>query len=254
MIGSECRLRVRTVALFAVILLTAWATSSWPDAAAFSSQRVLSVTAFPTAVAARGGESRITVRIPAEAAGDETKVSLSTELGAFDSASGPPAIDYKLEDVGNDLLGASVLLVGDGRAGSTVVRAQVGSLVDTVTVRFVGPTTAIRLDQPDNRARLNASGRHTIRLVATDSTGLPAPSAQISLQFVDAPDGGHAEKRHGILIDFAADHDQSERSGDRNPVVRSRRRHAQSNQWRSLPDNAIPALRRAESIAARLDH
>ena len=189
MIGLRSRLPARCVALFAVILLTAWATSAWPDAVASASQRVLTVTAFPTAVAARGGESRITVRIPAEAAGDHSRVTLSTELGAFDSASGPPVIDARLFDVGNDTLGASVILVGDGRAGATVVRAQVGSRVDTVTIRFVGATTTIRLDEPDNRARLDASGQHRIRLVATDSTGLGAPSAQISLQLIAAPEG-----------------------------------------------------------------
>ncbi|MYJ57939.1 MAG: hypothetical protein F4088_03465, partial [Chloroflexi bacterium] len=183
------RFRLRILALFAVVLLTAWVTSSWPEASATTSQRVLSVTASPRIVEARGGESRITVRISAEAAGDQTRVSLSTELGAFGSASGPPAIDDRLDDVGNDLLGASVILVGDGRAGTTVVRAQVGSLVDTVTIRFVGTTTTIRLDQPDNRARLDASEQHLIRLAATDITGLGAPSAQISLQIVEAPKG-----------------------------------------------------------------
>ncbi|MYC00418.1 MAG: hypothetical protein F4X58_00660 [Chloroflexi bacterium] len=189
MIGLVSRFRLRILALFAVVLLTAWVTSSWPEASATTSQRVLSVTASPRIVEARGGESRITVRISAEAAGDQTRVSLSTELGAFGSASGPPAIDDRLDDVGNDLLGASVILVGDGRAGTTVVRAQVGSLVDTVTIRFVGTTTTIRLDQPDNRARLDASEQHLIRLAATDITGLGAPSAQISLQIVEAPKG-----------------------------------------------------------------
>lgn len=179
---------MRLTALCAVLLLTTLASSAWPGEADASSQRVLSVTASPRTVEARGGESRITVRITAEAAGDQARVSLSTELGAFGSASGPPAIVDRLDDVGNDMLGASVILVGDGRPGTTVVRAQVGSLVDTVTIRFVGPTTTIRLDQPAHRSRLDASEPHRIRLVATDSTGLPAPSARISLQLVDAPE------------------------------------------------------------------
>jgi len=187
MIGPRSRLHVRFVALFAVVVLTAWASSGWLEVASSSSQRVLSVTAFPTAVAARGGESRITVRIPAEAVGEHSRVSLSTELGAFDSASGPPVIDARLFDVGNETLGASVILVGDGRAGATVVRAQVGSLFDTVTIRFVGAPTTIRLEQPDNRARLDAAEQHSIRLIATDSTGLGTPSTQMSLQIVEAP-------------------------------------------------------------------
>ena len=189
MIGPEKRVRVRLAALFAVLLLTTLATVAWPDSGQASSQRVLSVTAYPTAVPARGGESRITVRIPADAAGDYTRVTLSTELGAFEAASGPPQIDARLFDVGNDTLGASVILVGDGRTGATVVRAQVGSLVDTVTIRFVGETTSLRLDQPGERARLDASLQHVIRLVATDVTGIGAPSARITLEFVDAPAG-----------------------------------------------------------------
>ena len=189
MIGLRSRLHVRFVALFAVVVLSAWASSGWPEAAEANFQRVLSVTASPRTVEARGGESRITVRIPVDAAGDQTRVSLSTELGAFGSASGPPAIDDRLDDVGNDLLGASVILVGDGRAGTTVVRAQVGSLVGTVTVRFVGAITTIRLEEPDNRARLDATEPHLIRLAAADSTGLGAPSSQIFLEIVEAPTG-----------------------------------------------------------------
>ena len=180
---------MRLAALFAVLLLTTLASLAWPDAGQTSSQRVLSVTAYPTAVPARGGESRITVRIPADAAAGNTRVTLSTELGAFEAASGPPQIDARLFDVGNDILGASVILVGDGRTGATVVRAQVGSLVDTVTIRFVGETTSLRLDQPTERARLDASVPHTIRLVATDVTGIGAPSARVTVELVNAPDG-----------------------------------------------------------------
>lgn len=189
MIGPQRRFRVRLVALFAVLLLTTLAGLAWAIPVTASSQRVLTVTADPTVVPARNGESRITVRIPAEAAGAVTQVSLSTELGAFDSASGPPVIDARLFDVGNDTLGASVILVGDGRVGATVVRAQVGSLVDTVSIRFVGPTTSIRLDQPTDKARLDASAQHVLRLVASDSTGIPAPSARITLTLTEAPAG-----------------------------------------------------------------
>ena len=189
MIGPQRRFRVRLVALLAVLSLTTLAGLVWANPGEASSQRVLSVTADPTVVPARDGESRITVRIPAEAAGGVTQVSLSTELGAFDSASGPPVIDARLFDVGNDTLGASVVLVGDGRAGATVVRAQVGSLVDTVSIRFVGPTTSLRLDQPTDRARLDASAQHMLRLVARDSTGIPAPSARVTLTLTDAPEG-----------------------------------------------------------------
>lgn len=154
-----------------------------------SAQRVLSVTAFPTAIQARGGQSMITIRVPASAAGDENRVQLSTELGAFTASSGPSEISTALNDVGNDTLGASVRLVGDGRAGSTVVTARVGSLVDTVTIRLVGDPTELRLLTPTENASLDASRQHQIRLVATDSAGVRVPSATVSVELLEAPDG-----------------------------------------------------------------
>ena len=189
MIGLGRLVRRRLTSLIAVLLLATLAAVAWPDGGQAAAQRELSVTAYPTAVPARGGESRITVRIPADAVGDHTHVTLSTELGTFEAASSPPLIDARLFDVGNETLGASVILVDDGRIGETKVRAQVGSLVDIVTVRFVGETTSLRLDRPGERARLDASGQHVIRLFATDVTGIGAPSARIDLEFVDAPAG-----------------------------------------------------------------
>ena len=190
MLGQRNRFHARffaMFAMFAVLLLVTLGAGIGMGVA--SAQGVLSVTASPTAVPARGGETTITVRVPGSAVGDETRVSLSTELGAFTSASGPPAIRANLFDVGNGTLGASVSLVADGRVGSTVVRAQIGTLVDTVTVRFVGETTSLRLDQPDNRARLDASRQHVIRLRAMDITGIGAPSAEVRLEFLAAPAG-----------------------------------------------------------------
>ncbi len=170
------------------LLLALFATIG-QDVGQASSQRVLSVTAFPTATPARGGEARITVRIPAEAAGDETRVTLSTELGAFSTASGPPEIRANLFDVGNDTLGATVMLVGDGRSGAAVVRAQVGSLVDTVTVRFVGDTADLRLERPGTNARLEAARQHRIVVVATDDTETAAPSTRVRFELLAAPAG-----------------------------------------------------------------
>ncbi len=154
-----------------------------------SAQRVLSVTAYPTAIPARGGHSTVTVRIPASAAGTETRVQLSTELGAFTASSGPSEITTALNDVGNDILGATVRLVADGRAGATVVTARVGSLVDTVTVRLVGDPTELRLLLPAANASLDASRQHQIRVVATDSDGVRVPSATVKMEFLEAPEG-----------------------------------------------------------------
>ena len=188
---------VRWAALSAVLLLAALAVLTWVTAIDASSQRVLSVTAYPQAVSAQGGESTITVRLPAAAAGDATEVTLSTEeLGRFTSSGGPARIKQTLVDVGNDTLGANVKLVADGRSGPTVVRAQVGSLLDTVIVRFVGETSSLRLAQPSENARLDASAQHRIRLIAVDDTGTASPGSQVSLQILAAPSG--AQLRSGI--------------------------------------------------------
>ncbi len=194
--SQKWRLRVRWAALSAVLLLTTLAVFAWATAIDASSQRVLSVTAYPRAVSAQGGESTITVRLPAAAAENATRVTLSTELGAFTAASGPARIQSTLVDVGNDTLGANVKLVADGRSGATVVTAQVGSLLDTVTVRFVGETSSLRLAQPSANARLDASTQHRIRLIAVDETGIASPGSQVSMQILAAPSG--AQLRSGI--------------------------------------------------------
>ncbi len=219
MTGPKRRVRVRLAALFAVLLLTTLASFAWPNPGEASSQRVLSVTAFPREVAARGGESEIIVRIPADAAGDHTRVTLSTELGAFGSASGPPVINAQMFDVGNNILGSKVILVGDGRIGSTVIRAQVGSLVDTVSIRFVGETTSLRLERPSAGARLDASVQHEIRLVATDVTTIGVPSAGVTFDLVEAPAG--ASLRRGARSATSSLSVSTNRSGQVSVWLRS---------------------------------
>lgn len=153
-----------------------------------STQRALSVTAEPPVIPADGGQTTIVVRLPVDAAAGESHVTLSTELGAFTSANGPPEIRARLDRVDRNTMGASVKLFADRLVGSTVVRAQVGQLVDTVTVRFVGETTSLRMDQPSN-AKLDAARSHLIRLVAADETGAGAPSVEVTLRFIEAPAG-----------------------------------------------------------------
>ena len=186
----------RAALVFGVGLLILIGLLTAVDNGRVTAQQVLSVTASPTVVPARDGESRISVRVPADRVGESKSVTLSTELGAFDAVSGPPRIDAMLSDVGNGMLGITVSLVGDGRVGTTVVRAQVGSLVDTVTIRFVGETSSLRLLEPSDRSRLDASAQHVLRLEASDDTGIGAPSAQILLRLVDAPEG--AQLRSGV--------------------------------------------------------
>lgn len=193
MIRPICRPRVRMTArsgvLFATALLMTLAALAWSGGHAASSQRVLSVTAYPTAIPASDGVSEVTVRIPAAAAGDATQVNLSTDRGAFTGASGPTEINAPLFDVGNNTLGTSVKLVADGRTGDSVVIARVGSLVDKVTIRFFGEPAALRVQQPVEQARLRASDQHIIRVVASDETGFRTPAAEVSFEFLAAPSG-----------------------------------------------------------------
>ncbi len=178
------------------LLLALVAAAILSEISLASTQRALSVTAYPTAISARGGQAAITVRIPAAAAGDENRVQLSTELGAFTASSGPTEISAILHDVGNNILGASVQLVADGRAGASVVTARVGSLVDTVTIRFVGEPSELRLLQPAAGANLDASRQHQVRVVATDDAGVHVPDAAVTLELIQSPDG--ARLRSGI--------------------------------------------------------
>jgi len=168
---SSVRTAARPGLLLVVALFATLATLAWPASIESSSQRVLSVTAYPTAIPASDGVSKVTVRIPAAAAGDESQVNLSTDRGAFTGASGPTEINAPLFDVGNNTLGTEVKLVADGRTGDSVVIARVGSLVDKVTIRFVGEPAALRVEQPAEQARLRASDQHIIKVVASDETG-----------------------------------------------------------------------------------
>ena len=179
----------RSGVLIATLLFAALATLTLPGNVDASSQRVLSVTADPTAIPANDGVSTITVRIPADAAGDETHVHLSTDRGAFTGASGLPEINAPLRDVGNNTLGTSVKLFADGRTGDSVVIARVGSLVDQVTIRFVGETSTIRVEQPTEQARLRASDQHLIKVVALDETGLGVPKTDVTFALLSAPPG-----------------------------------------------------------------
>ncbi len=181
------RRATRLAMLPALMLLIVASSALVHDTGRASTQGALSVTASPRAILAHGGQSQITVRIPVGAAGGESRVELSTELGAFTASSGPTEITAPLRDVGNDILGAHVLLFADGRAGTTVITAQVGSLVDTVTVTLIGEPRELRLLQPTAGANLDASRQHQIRVVARDSAGVRVPSADLTLELIDPP-------------------------------------------------------------------
>ena len=177
----------RTSAALAVLLLAALAYLL--PAAALANQRALMVTASPAAVPARGGETTIRVQVSAADAGAARQVTLSTELGAFTSASGPPEIHGTLFELDDGMLGLAATLVGDGRVGLSVVRAQVGPLVNTVTVRFGGEAATLRVEAPSASARLDASREHRLRLTALDATGQSSPMAQVTFQLQAAPAG-----------------------------------------------------------------
>ena len=181
------RRATRLAILPALMLLIIASSALAHETGRASTQGALSVTASPRAILAQGGQSQITVRIPVSAAGGETRVELSTELGAFLASSGTTESRVPLRDVGNDILGAHVQLVADGRTGTTVITAQVGSLVDTVTVNLIGEPRELRLLQPTAGSNLDAARQHQIRVVATDSAGVRVPSADLTLELIESP-------------------------------------------------------------------
>lgn len=195
MLSGEMQLRVSrggaSTGLLAPVLLLAVLLLGlvWLGPQSISAQQPLTVTASPESIQARGGKSTITVRISQEDAIKASQVSLRTELGAFNAASGPSAIVTDLKPIGGGILSASVDLVGDGRAGVAEVTASVGSFVGRVSVRVVGEVASIELEQPMQNTQLDAARQHQIRLTVTDERGVGVPNAPVNFSLSEAPEG-----------------------------------------------------------------
>ncbi len=192
-IGVLFPLRRRTCApICAVLVAVAGATL----ATAVAFQGAIRVSADPAQLSAQGGRSQIVVQLPATAANGETHVTLTTDLGAFTADSGPQRLDAQLSPAGTTgLLRASAVLVGDGRAGLSVVTARVGDLFDTVTVRFIGPAADLIQRTPTVEHPLDALRTHQISVEVHDTNDYAVSGADIVFRIVEA--GAGAELRSG---------------------------------------------------------
>lgn len=193
-IGVSFASRRLALTLMVAALLVAMGMSlSGPAQAA---QGTIRVTADPSQLAAQGGRSQIVVQLPSSAAAGETHVTLTTDLGAFTADSGPQRLDAQLvASASSGLLRASAVLVGDGRAGVSVVTARVGGLIDTVTVRFIGPAASLSLRAPLVDRPLDALRTHRIEVAVRDSNDYAVSGANVLFEILQAAAG--AELRSG---------------------------------------------------------
>ncbi len=161
-----------------------------------AAQGTVHVTAEPSELSAQGGRSQIIVQIPATAASGETHVTLTTDLGAFTADSGPQRLDAQLRESSTPgYLRASAVLVGDGRAGLSVVTARVGDLVDTVTVRFIGPPAQLMQRAPTADYPLDSLRTHQVSVEVRDVNDDAVANAAVVFRIVQAAAG--AELRSG---------------------------------------------------------
>lgn len=186
------RRRVRTLVVAAVLV----ALSAPLGEPAQSAQGTIRIIADPTQITAQGGRAQIVVQLPSSAADGETHVTLTTDLGAFTADSGPQRLDAPLAGTGGSgLLRASTVLVGDGRAGVSVVTARVGNLIDTVTVRFIGPAASLSLRAPLVDRPLDALRTHRIEVAVRDTNEYAVSGANVTFEIIQAAAG--AELRSG---------------------------------------------------------
>ncbi len=137
-------------------------------------------------VLADGGSARVTIRLAADAAGADTTITITSDLGAFGAASGPSRVIVRPSPSGGGDLVAAVTLVGDGRPGLAVVTARAGLMVDAVTVAFIGAPAEIAILRPTPERPLDASRSHVVQIEVRDRLGQPVPGAPLRLEATSA--------------------------------------------------------------------
>ena len=172
-------------AAFALTLVAAGWTTGLPIGFASAQVDQLEITASRSSASADGGRVEITVSLPA-ARGDTTaSVTLTTDLGAFGADSGPARVVVSASGVGAGLQ-ASVVLVGDGRAGIAAVTARSGTMVAAVTVTFIGAPAEITILRPVSAGPLSAARSHVVQVDVRDSVGRLVPGAPVRLEALGA--------------------------------------------------------------------
>ena len=136
-------------------------------------------------VLADGGSARVTIQL-ALTSDEQPAVTVTTDLGAFGADSGPARVLVRPTlSADGESLSAAVTLVGDGRAGTAVITARAGQLVDTATVVFIGAPAQIALLRPPPDRPLDASRSHLLQFEIRDRLGQPVPGAPLRLATAD---------------------------------------------------------------------
>ena len=192
MIALRRRLGV-AAALIAVLMGLGLAAAGSSEAASGP----LTLSAASETMLAQGGRTTITVRLPSQFVGVDglRGVTLTTELGGFAAASGPNRLVATLEPSANDpqVLETQADLFGDGRAGASTVTAQLGTYVDTMAIRFVGPPAMLELRHPTAGRPLDASRGQRIEVQAVDRDGYGVLGTQIRLELLSSDNNARLE-------------------------------------------------------------
>lgn len=178
---SQLMLRWAGLALLAALCALLLVAQAAGQSAAQSGQLTVSVDR--SSVPAEGGSVRVTVRIASGAAAESPMVTLTTDLGSFGADSGPSRVVLRpIGGADDELPSASVRLVGDGQPGLAVITARTGSMVDAVTVAFIGPPAEIAILRPARERPLDASRAHLVQVEVRDRLGRPVPGAPLRLE------------------------------------------------------------------------
>lgn len=174
---------LRWAALALLAALCALLLLAQADAQSPAQSGQLTVSVDRSSVPAEGGSVRVTVRIASSAAAESPMVTLTTDLGSFGADSGPSRVVLRpMGGADGETPSASVRLVGDGQPGLAVITARTGSMVDAVTVAFIGPPAEIVILRPARERPLDASRAHLVQVEVRDRLGRPVPSAPLRLE------------------------------------------------------------------------
>lgn len=171
---------IRLFPLLLVTSLLAFALGGHLPVAHADGVSVHEVTVTPKKILATGGQTTVQVTVSGSVEAD-TRITLTTELGAFGAPTGPNRISLAVQPTGDDGGLAGATLFGDGRAGATAVTARIGQSVRTTIVTFVGPPAEIHFTSLADGAVLPANALPRADVQVTDANGFTVLEAQVIL-------------------------------------------------------------------------
>ena len=201
----------RSLFLVLALLVALSAVGTWsPPLHAGSTATVRAITASPTKILADGGESTVQVTVGGDVT-PETRLTLTTTLGAFGTSNGPSRISVALQQTDGSEAVATATLVGDGRQGTAAVTARVGESVRSTVVTLVGNPAAISFHAPRDGAVLSAAVPSRVIVEVRDSEREAVPGVAVTLSTSAgllrsaAPDASDAAEMVGAEIRLDAD-------------------------------------------------